>query len=183
MQEQLPDYEIIRSARKTFAIHLTPNGRVLVRCPRQMTDAQVRTLVVQKAHWICTHLPKQTSALPPLSREEVSALARQAALIFAERVAFFAPQLGVSYGKITIRCQKTRWGSCSSRGNLNFNCLLVMAPPEVLDYVVVHELCHRKQMNHSTAFWQEVEKIMPDYQNRRGWLKSHGSALMARIPE
>ncbi len=182
MQEQLPVYEVIRSSRKTFAIQLTGDGRVLVRCPRQMTDAQIRTLVTQKSHWICTHLKKQEPVLPPLSREELAALSHQAAQVFSERTAFFAQLAGVSYGRITIRCQKTRWGSCSSRGNLNFNCLLMLAPPEVLDYVVVHELCHRKQMNHSPAFWQEVARVMPDYQSRRQWLKAHGSALMARLP-
>ena len=71
------------------------------------------------------------------------------------RVKYYADIIGVTYGKITIRNQKTRWGSCSSKGNLNFNCLLMLMPPEVIDYVVVHELCHRKQMNHSKAFWRK----------------------------
>ena len=66
-------------------------------------------------------------------------------------------------------------------GNLNFNCLLMLCPPEVLDYVVVHELCHRKHMNHSRAFWAEVERVLPDYQMRRNWLKEHGGALVERL--
>ena len=78
----------------------------------------------------------------------------------------------------TIRDMKTRWGSCSSKGNLNFNCLLMLAPPEVLDYVVVHELCHRKQMNHSKAFWLEVEKVLPNYKEVRKWLKEEGSQMI-----
>ncbi|MDY3888895.1 MAG: M48 family metallopeptidase, partial [Agathobacter sp.] len=84
-----------------------------------------------------------------------------------KRVAYFADIMGVDYGRITIRMQKTRWGSCSSKGNLNFNCLLMLAPPEVIDYVVVHELCHRKEMNHSKAFWREVERVLPDYRSRK----------------
>ena len=82
--------------------------------------------------------------------------------------------MGVSYGSITVREQKTRWGSCSAKGNLNFNWKLVLMPEEILDYVVVHELAHRLQMNHSTEFWDEVEKILPDYRNRRQWLKENG---------
>ena len=90
--------------------------------------------------------------------------------------------MGVTYGRSTIRSQHTRWGSCSARGNLNFNCLLALTPPEVLDYVVVHELCHRKELNHSPAFWAEAERVLPDYKNRRNWLKENGTALIARLP-
>ena len=93
---------------------------------------------------------------------------------------YFAPQVGVSYGRITIRNQKTRWGSCSGKGNLNFNCLLMLTPPEVIDYVVVHELCHRKEMNHSKAFWDQVERILPDYKVSEAYLKKEGGAIMAR---
>ena len=82
--------------------------------------------------------------------------------------------MGVSDGSITVREQKTRWGSCSAKGNLNFNWKLVLMPEEILDYVVVHELAHRLQMNHSTEFWDEVEKILPDYRKRRQWLKENG---------
>ena len=95
---------------------------------------------------------------------------------------FYAPLVGVSYGRITIRSQRGRWGSCSGAGNLNFNCLLMLTPPQVREYVVVHELCHRKQMNHSSQFWAEVERILPDYRQRRQWLKDQGGALIARLP-
>ena len=95
----------------------------------------------------------------------------------------YAPRIGVSYGRITIRSQRTRWGSCSAQGNLNFNCLLSLCPEEVRDYVVIHELCHRKEMNHSPKFWAEVEKVMPDYARHRKWLKENGGSLIARLPE
>ena len=84
---------------------------------------------------------------------------------------------------ITIRNQKTRWGSCSSKGNLNFNCLLMLTPPEVIDYVVVHELCHRKEMNHSGAFWAEVEKVLPDYKEQVKWLKENGGQIIGRMKQ
>ena len=105
-------------------------------------------------------------------------LADKALEVIPTRVEYFANIMGVTYGNITIRNQKTRWGSCSSKGNLNFNCLLMLAPSEILDYVVVHELCHRKQMNHSKAFWLEVEKVLPDYKESIEWLKEEGCQLM-----
>ena len=94
-----------------------------------------------------------------------------------QRVAYYAGIVGVTYGRITIRSQKTRWGSCSSGGNLNFNCRLMKAPTSVLDYVIVHELCHRLEMNHSSRFWALVEQVMPDYRVHRKWLREHGSSL------
>lgn len=91
--------------------------------------------------------------------------------IITRRVEYFAPQVGVTYNRIFIKEQKTRWGSCSSLGNLNFNWKLILLDTELLDYVVVHELAHRKQMNHSAAFWSEVEKVLPDYRERRRRLR------------
>ena len=113
-----------------------------------------------------------------MEHPELEALYReQARARISERAAWFARIMGVSYGRITIRAAKTRWGSCSAKGNLNFHWKLILMPEEVLDYVVVHELAHRKQMNHSPAFWAEVEKVLPDYRERRRWLKTWGQTV------
>ena len=101
--------------------------------------------------------------------------------VIPDRVRHFAPMVGVTYGRITIRNQRSRWGSCSGKGNLNFNCLLMLTPSFCLDYVVVHELCHRLEMNHSPAFWAQVERVLPDYRKSRDWLKEHEKELIGRL--
>ena len=116
-----------------------------------------------------------------LTTEEIKKLAEEALQYIPQRTAFYAPLVKVSYGRITIRNQKSRWGSCSGKGNLNFNCLLMLMPPEVIDYVVVHELCHRLEMNHSERFWKEVERVLPDYKLRKKWLRENGDRIMRRM--
>lgn len=177
---------VIRSNRKTVAIQVNSNLSVTVRAPRSTSEKDIEEILKKKKAWISKHIEKiketkerfEAEPTEKLTREKVIALAEEALKVIPERVEYFAKVIGVTYGKITVRNQKTRWGSCSSKGNLNFNCLLMLAPPEVLDYVVVHELCHRKQMNHSKAFWLEVEKVLPNYKEVRKWLKEEGSQMI-----
>ena len=115
-----------------------------------------------------------------LTQEEIKDLADRARAYIPQRVAYYAPLLGVQPGRITIRTQKTRWGSCSAKGNLNFNCLLMLTPPEVIDSVVVHELCHLLEMNHSNKFYNHVLSVFPDYRRQHDWLRKHGPEIMAR---
>ena len=179
-------YQLIRSSRKTISLELTSKG-LLVRAPYAMTGEQIDRFVKSKEAWITKHRAKIEEQLRTqpvedrLSMDEIRELADRALKVIPERVAYYAPLVGVTYGRITIRNQKSRWGSCSSRGNLNFNCLLMLAPPEVLDSVVVHELCHRKEMNHSEAFYSEVLRVFPEYKKWYGWLKENGTALMRRM--
>lgn len=116
-------------------------------------------------------------SLPDTSPEAVRALLREALIgrfreRLSERLAHYIPLIGRTPGRITVREQKTRWGSCSSQHNLNFNWLLIMAPPEALDYVVIHELCHLYEFNHSPAFWARVARYQPEYAAWRQWLRS-----------
>lgn len=178
------DYQIVRSDRKTVSIQIKPDGTIVVRAPRRMPAAQIRDFVNSKEDWIAKHLSAmEQNPSRRLTPAQLEQLREQARAIITERVAFFAPYVGVTYGRISIRTQHTRWGSCSSGGNLNFNCLLAMAPPQVLDYVVVHELCHRRHMNHSDHFWAAVETVLPDYRESKRWLKENGRKLMALLPD
>lgn len=177
-------YQIIRSQRKTMSLEIKSDGQIIVRAPLRLSQVRIRRFVEQKQEWILKNLEKiqkreaQREAVPGLSKEERTRLQQKACRKIPERTAYFAEQIGVSYGRITLRQQKTRWGSCSANGNMNFNWLLILAPPEVLDYVVVHELCHRRQMNHSQAFWNEVSAVLPGYKEQKKWLKDNGWKLM-----
>ena len=177
-------YQIIRSQRKTMSLEIKSDGQIIVRAPLRLSQVRIRRFVEQKQEWILKNLEKiqkrevQRETVPGLSKEERTRLQQEACRKIPERTAYFAGKIGVSYGRITLRQQKTRWGSCSANGNLNFNWLLILAPPEVLDYVVVHELCHRRQMNHSQAFWNEVSAVLPGYKEQKKWLKDNGWKLM-----
>lgn len=177
------EYRVIRSRRKTFSMQIDAQG-LLLRVPLGATQRQIGQFLREHTRWIEKHMTlferQKAAGARHLSQQELTALAEQAKAVIPRRVAYYAPLVGVTYGRITIRCQQTRWGSCSARGNLNFNCLLMLAPPQVLDSVVVHELCHRRHMNHSQAFYDEVLRVFPEYHKWHGWLKENGKALMLR---
>ncbi len=176
--------EIIRSSRKTLSLEIAPGPSIRVRAPYRMPLREITAFMRQKSSWLDDHLAKaarreeRVEAAGTLPEAELDRLGDLAVDYFSAGVARLAPKVGVTYGRITIRWQKTRWGSCSSKGNLNFNALLMLAPPEVRDYVIVHELCHRLEMNHSPRFWAEVARVMPGYRDQLKWLKVHGSELM-----
>lgn len=184
MNDRTFSYSVHRSDRKTIAIRITPEGQVEVRCPRRMKDADIRRFVEEKAAWVEKHLAARANRPVPekFTPEQIRLLALQAKQSLPPRAERYARQMGVHYGRIAIRSQHSRWGSCSGKGNLNFNCLLMLTPPEVRDYVIVHELCHLRQMNHSPQFWAEVEAVMPNYREPKKWLKENGSTLIARLP-
>ena len=184
------DITVIRSARKTVGLEIKPNGQIILRAPLAMTETQMRQFLSEKEAWLKKHLlifkdkqskRTETSTQPRLTEADIRALADRALTEIPPRVAYYAKIIGVTYGRITIRNQTTRWGSCSSKGNLNFNCLLMLAPSEIADYTIVHELCHRKEMNHSAAFWALVESVMPDYRDRVKWVNEHGGEIMRRM--
>ncbi len=192
MKPNPEDIRVIRSDRKTISLEIRPDLTVVLRVPRRMRKTEIERFLHDRRSWLEEHYVAMARrqaarvadpAQPPFTEGELEALGRQARALIPPRVAYYADRLGVTYGRIAIRAQHTRWGSCSARGggNLNFNRLLVLCPPEVMDYVIIHELCHRKHMNHSAAFWQTVAAACPDYQAQKAWLKTHGPALIARL--
>ncbi len=179
--------KIIKSKRKTISIEITTDAEVIVRAPKRMSDKAIRAFVEEKRSFIDKNIDKMQArkeslaGIHHITDEEYEELLLNAKRVIPERVKYYAPLVGVEYGRITIRNQRTRWGSCSAKGNLNFNVALMRTPIEVLDYVVVHELCHRLEMNHSSRFWENVERVIPEYKTYKKWLKDNGDKVMAEF--
>ncbi|MBR1586535.1 MAG: M48 family metallopeptidase [Clostridia bacterium] len=182
------EVRVLRSDRKTLAIQVTGGSQVVVRAPKRLSDRAIDAFLQEHADWIALHLQKaaqreaEKQAVIPFTTDELRAFARQAAEELPPLCARYAEQMGVQYRRIAIRSQRTRWGSCSRQGNLNFNCLLALCPADVKEYVVVHELCHLKEMNHSPRFWREVRAVLPQYEQPYRWLKTEGQKLIERLP-
>ena len=178
---------VIRSRRRTLGLEIRPEGQLVVRAPLHLSERRIRQFVESRADWIESHLAKaaataaRAEADGRFSPEQKAAMIETARRVIPQRVALFAPQVGVTVAAISVRTQKTRWGSCSKTGRLSFNALLTQTPPEVLDAIVVHELCHRKHMNHSADFYREVRRVLPDYDRRMRWLKENGAVLLRRM--
>lgn len=179
--------EVRRSKRKSAAIKITADMQIVVYVPLYVSDNEIERMVISKSKWIDEHMLKvqstidERSKLEKITFEQIKELADQAVEYIPKRVKYYAEKENFVYNKITIKNLVSRWGSCSTKGNLNFNCLLMLMPDYVIDYIVVHELCHLREMNHSEKFWAEVEKIMPDYQRAELWLKQNGGNLISRM--
>ena len=149
-----------------------------------MSDAEVQHLLEEKRLWIEDQRRRQ---VPRLCLDRFAVRESQARVTARQLVSTLAQEeaerIGVEYRRIRIAGQRTLWGSCSPRGTLSFNWRLVLAPLDVLDYVVVHELCHLRVPNHSRRFWALVERHRPHSRRQRDWLRDHGPELLAFRPQ
>ena len=181
------NYIIQKSRRRSMSLHIENNKQVIVKVPLGTPESVAVSFMKEKKDWIMKQIAKVETqselaeTMGSLSADDIKAIKKKAKVLIPERVEHYAKLSGITYNRIFIRLQKSRWGSCSRDGNLNFNCLLVLMPPEILDSVIVHELCHRRHMDHSKAFYDEVLKIFPDYKRCDKWLKQNGGAYFKRI--
>lgn len=163
-----------------MALKVESDGTITVRAPFGMPVREADIFVENHREWILKRISEYErirNLKPVYTEEERETGKKLAKKVLEEKCRIYAGRMGVDYGRISIREQKTRWGSCSAGGNLNFNWKLVLMPEEIQDYLVVHELAHRREMNHSPAFWALVEKEIPDYKERREWLKKNGAGF------
>ena len=179
------DYVLKRSNRKTISAEISINADIIVRAPQKMSIKDIEKFLYSKRDWIDRNLEavkKKRATLPEcLDEKQVSELKKKAKDYISQRVSYFADIMGVEYGRIAIRKQKTRFGSCSSKKNLNFNLAIMLMPRDISDYVIVHELSHLVEMNHSARFWREVERVIPNYKDCRRWLRDNGVMYIQMI--
>lgn len=173
--------EFVRSSRKTLALTITEDIKLSIKAPLRMSEREILRFVNQRRFW----LYKQAKRMQEMSSKRVEyseyqevKLREKARRVLTAKTDFFKKELNVDYKRIRIGDQRTRWGSCSSKGTISYSWRLILMPEEIQDYVVVHELCHLHEMNHSKKFWEWVESIIPDYEKRRKWLKEHGGEYM-----
>ncbi|MBO4563578.1 MAG: M48 family metallopeptidase [Clostridia bacterium] len=182
-------YTVIKSRRKTIGLSVGRGGEIIVRAPYGCSKRAIERFVRDSEGWIAKQRKKlldmeaEAEDQGKLTEADIKALADGMRAVLPDKLARYSALLGVTYSRVSVRCQKTKWGSCSAAGNLNFNCLLMLAPESVLDYVVVHELCHIKHMDHSKAFWADVAAVFPAYAECRAWLRKNGGALLMRARE
>ena len=186
---QTIDYTIVRSKRRSIGFEVRPGGKITVRIPMRASVNTVKEIIEDKKDWLYEMYLKQkdkidTDSLREAERNDprtayLEKKYRQTAKRYIyERVEYYIDMIGGHYSSIRIGDQKTRWGSCSNNGTLSFSWRLMLAPPRVLDYVVIHEICHLTYMDHSKNFWDLVSVYDPDYKEHRKWLKENGDSLI-----
>ena len=169
------EYEIIYSKRKTLCLQVKRDGRVIVRCPYRTSKKRIEEFYSSHLEWVKKKLEITKNRMAPineLSDEEINELKRTAWEYIPPRVDYFANIMGVMVSHVSINQAKTRFGSCSSKKRINFSCNIMRYPDTAIDYVIVHELAHIKELNHSKRFWAIVESVLPDYKERQKILKT-----------
>lgn len=183
IREQKIKYEIYRQKRKTIAMSFSDEGTLIIKMPKSCKMDQVYKFMKLKQNWILEHyirIMKRLEKRQIITEKQYKDYLKSAATILNEKVQYYSKIIGVSYNHVTIRNQKTRWGSCSSKGNINLNWKLILMPDEIQDYVIIHELCHLIEMNHSPRFWRHVHKFCNNYQNCRMWLRENAPEVEIR---
>lgn len=171
------EYTLIRSSRRTLALEITRDLQVVVRAPKRCGLRQIEDFVSRHEDWIREHTAVQArrneaAAARAVTPAQEAELRRRAAEYIPERVALYAPLVGVRPTGIKITSAQRRFGSCSGKNSLCFAWRLMQYPPAAIDYVVVHELCHIRHHDHSPAFWAAVAQVMPDYKQRQALLRA-----------
>jgi predicted metal-dependent hydrolase len=174
--------EVIKSLRRSVVLTVK-NGRIIVKAPVGFSDRKIKAFLDTKRSWIDKRLKEfeESKNVPKLTSEEIEKLRNETYNIVNDFADKYSKIIGVSFNKITVKKQRSIWGSCSTKRNLNFNLLLSLMPKEIIEYVVIHELCHLKEMNHSNKFWRLVKTYCKNCEYCKKWLKVEGNKMLNKI--
>lgn len=167
------EYEIKYSKRRTVALSVK-DGKITVKAPFFTPKYRIDSFVYSHRDWIAKSIEKQrikNQRFEGLTEEQIKELKKCAKIILKYKTSYFANIMGLNYGRVTITSAKTRFGSCSGKGNISYSYRLMLYPEEAIDYVVVHELAHLVHMNHSPEFYKTIASVLPDYKERKKLLK------------
>lgn len=169
------EYELRRSTRRTLSVEVNREAKLVVHAPLHLPQKAIDDFLLSHIDWIDEHIKKQKEKIASAPKEptesEISSLREKAYAVLSEKTAYYAAQMGVTYSRVGITSAKGRYGSCSKQGRINYSWRLMLQDEPTWDYIVVHELCHLIHFDHSKAFWQTVEKYLPDYKERQKLLK------------
>lgn len=184
-KEETPSFFLVRSRRKTLSIQLKPDGSLLVRAPFASQTVRIEEFVRSHRDWIEKNREKlrQRPAPLPLTPEKEKELRRLTRERVLPRVPYWSARVGAVPRKTQISPALKRWGSCSSKGTVSLSLMLGEQEEDAADYVIVHELCHLKEMNHSPRFWQLVESVLPDWRQRREKLRQAPGYVRPTVSE
>ena len=165
------DYKVVRTDRKTLALMVRKNGELEVRAPLHTTEEHIAAFVQAHEDWARKHVARVLDSPPPQTEEDIAALKAQARAVLPGKIARYAAILGVEPTGFRVTEARTRYGSCGAKNSLSFSCFLMLCPEEAIDYVVVHELCHLRYMNHGPDFHALLSSVLLDYRERRKRLR------------
>jgi len=179
--------EIVYSRRRTISLEISREAKLIVRLPKKADKVFVHSFIESKKEWVLKKKALKTKQMEELSGIEPAVYTKKdledSVHIIKKRLDLYSSVMGVKYDSFRLSNAKKRWGTCSRRADIKINWKLANAGEDILDYVIVHELAHIKEKNHSKRFWAIVAGILPDHKNRRKWLKDHGHKLHARYAD
>lgn len=176
INSQKVDYLLKRSKRpRSIRLAIYKDGSFIVTAPYFVDVNKIELCVIKKIDWVIkkiNYFKNNPKIILSIDTKKDFVLYKEKAKVYVEeRLKYFNPFYGFNWNRVTIKNTKSRWGSCSKKGNLNFNYKIILLPVHLADYIIVHELCHLKEMNHSSKFWSLIEKQIPDYKNYRKELR------------
>lgn len=177
--------KIIYSKRRTLCIQISKNGEIIIRSPKNLSIKNIQKFVNEKSCWINNKLNQRKNhifkAQKFLDKNNRNISKKSAYIIISKRAKELSSTHGFKYNIIKVTNAKTRWGSCSYNNNLNFTKTITILPPDIIDYIIIHELAHTKEKNHGKNFWAIIKNIIPDYKNKIKWLKEHQHILTSDL--